>query len=123
MTGQPEITNLFRLEHSARAWGTPDFAEVLKQELAKNVAHLPLHQALLGGNHISDEPVTVMINSATEMGGLIQIKVGIFFKGLLMGCSCSDDPGMPSESNEYCEAQIELDRGTATARLLQTQSI
>jgi hypothetical protein len=51
----------------------------------------------------------------TETDGIISIRAGIFFKGLLLGCSCSDDPSGPSESNEYCEIEIELDRSGKTA--------
>lgn len=108
----------FTFEQSARAWGTQDFDAALKRELAQYAPKLPLHQALLLGTQISDEPVSVMINSITENAGLIHIRAGIFFKGLLVGCSCSDDPSGLGESNEYCEADIELNRLTETATVL-----
>lgn len=122
MSEQPEVAKILKFEHATRAWGTSDFPFDFKQELAQNVKQLPLHQALIQGNQVANEPVTVMINSVTENNGLIQISAGIFFKGLLVGCSCSDDPGGPSETNEYCEVQVELDRETSAAKLLLVRS-
>ena len=118
MAVQPKVAKLIRFEYSARAWGTLNFANIFKQELAKIAPQLHLHKALVTGNQIADEPVTVMLNSIMEHNGLIRISAGIFFKGLLTGCSCSDDPSGPSESNEYCEVQVELDMATADAKVL-----
>lgn len=105
-------------ENSIKAWGSQSFEAIFKQELAQYVPQLPLHQALATGNQVSDEPVSVMINSVTESDDHIQIRAGIFFRGLLLGCSCSDDPSGPSETNEYCEVEITLDRVTAAAEIL-----
>lgn len=106
------------LDKSLRAWGTPDFQAILKQEIAQLGAdHLPLQQGLSGSNHVADEPVTVLINSVVELENVIRVRAGIFYKGLLLGCSCADDPSPPGESNEYCEVQLDIDKASAATRI------
>jgi hypothetical protein len=98
------------------AWGKPDFEDVLKQEIAQLGAdHLPLQQGLSSGNYVSDAPITVMILNVAEMENIIRIKAGIFYQGVLGGCSCAGDPTVASESNEYCEVQLDIDKATAAA--------
>lgn len=105
---------MIRLDKALSAWGTPEFAAVLKQEIAHLGAdQLPLQQGLSNGNYVVDAPITVMINSVTEMENVIRIKAGIFYQGVMGGCSCADDPTPTSESNEYCEVQLDIDKATA----------
>jgi len=101
-----------------RAWGTPGFETVLKQEIEQNVSHLPLQQGLSTGNHVTAAPVTVMITRVTGMENVIRIKAGIFYQGVLGGCSCADDPTPTSESNEYCEVQLDIDKTTAATSVV-----
>ena len=105
---------MIRLDKTLSAWGRPEFVAILKQEIAQLGAdHLPLQQGLSKGNFVTAEPVTVMINSVAEMENVIRIKAGILYQGVLGGCSCADDPTTASESNEYCEVQLDIDRTTA----------
>ena len=98
-----------------KAWGTPDFADVLKQELVQLGAdRLPLQQGLSTGNYVADEPITVVVNRVAESGDVIRVTAGIFFKGVIGGCSCTDDPTPASDINEYCEVQLDIDKATAT---------
>jgi hypothetical protein len=106
---------MLRLEHSLQAWGSPAFEAVLKQELASQAAELPLQQGLATGNYVADAPVTVLINSVAESGGTILVQAGIFYQGVIGGCSCADDPTPDSEINEYCEVRLEIDRASAVA--------
>jgi hypothetical protein len=48
------------------------------------------------------------------------VKAGIFYTGVIAGCSCADDPTPVDELNEYCVVQFDIDRMTAetTVRLL-----
>ena len=50
----------------------------------------------------------------------ISVKTGIFYTGIIAGCSCSDDPSPTDVQPEYCEFQFDIDKATAetTARLL-----
>ena len=104
---------MIRLNQALRAWGSPDFKAVLKQEIANAANHLPLQQGLSSGNYVTDDPVTVMVNSVAEMENIIRVRAGIFYQGVLGGCSCADDPTPISESNEYCEVQLDIDKTTA----------
>jgi hypothetical protein len=101
------------LDKALRVWGKPVFEAVLKQELAQSADLLPLQRGLTHGSYVTDDPITVAINSVAETQESICIKVGIFYRGVMGGCACADDPTPVSESNEYCEVQLEIDRSTA----------
>ena len=106
---------MIQLSQTLRAWGTPDFTGVLKQEIAQLDANvLPLQQGLTSGNYVTADPISVMIHSVAEMENIIRVRAGIFYQGILGGCSCADDPTPTSESNEYCEVQLDIDKQTAT---------
>ena len=108
---------MIRLDKALRAWGTPDFAAILKQEIEQlDAGQLPLQQGLSSGNYVAAELFTATIISVAELENVIRAKVGIFYNGVLGGCSCADDPTPTSESNEYCEVQLDIDRATAATR-------
>jgi hypothetical protein len=111
---------VIRFEEALRAWGTPDFAEVLKREiLLLGADGLPLQQGLASGNYVADEPITVVINSIAGADDVIRVRAGIFYAGVIGGCSCTDDPTPASAINEYCEVLLEIDlRSAATAIVL-----
>jgi len=110
---------MIRLDKALRAWGTPGFGAVLKQEIAQlGSEHLPLQQGLSTGNYVTADPITVMINSVAEMEDVIRIKAGIFYQGVIGGCSCTDDPTPASEINEYCEVQLDIDKTTAATVIM-----
>ncbi|MDD2913918.1 MAG: hypothetical protein PHP70_01230 [Gallionella sp.] len=111
---------MIRLEQALRAWGTADFEAILKREIAQlGSAQLPLQQGLANSNHVADAPLTVMINSVAEMENVIRVTAGIFYTGVLIGCSCADDPTPPGESHEYCEVQLDIDKATAATTVVQ----
>jgi hypothetical protein len=107
------MTHKFRLPDSLRAFGAPGFESVLQQELTQHASELPLQQGLAHSNYVLDGPISVMVHSVSTTGGAIAVRVGIFYQGVLGGCSCEGDPTPASESNEYCEAQLLIDRATA----------
>ena len=108
------------LPAAARAWGTADFPATLKRELAAHAAKLPLQQALTGTSAVSDEAITVVLLDVQADTGQLHAKVGIFFGGILAGCSCADDPTPVESQTEYCELLLALDRttGQATVELI-----
>lgn len=109
---------MLQLDKVLHAWGTPDFEATLKHEIAQLGAdQLPLQQGLSTGNHAADVPITVMINSVADAGDVIRIRAGIFYKSVLVGCSCADDPTPTSENNEYCEVQLDIDKTTAATTI------
>ena len=110
---------MIRLNNALSAWGTADFENVLKREIAQlNIDLLPLQQGLSTGNYVTADPITVMINNVAEMGNIIRVRAGIFYQGVLGGCSCADDPTPASEINEYCEVQLDIDKTSATTTVI-----
>lgn len=114
---------MIRLDKSLRAWGGADFEAILKREVETLGAdNLPLQQGLSSSNYVAESPVTMMIHRVAEMENVIRIKAGIFYQGIIGGCSCADDPTPTGENNEYCEVQIDIDKATAaTAVALITE--
>lgn len=105
---------MVRLDKALSAWGTPDFAAVLKQEVAQLGAdQLPLQQGLSVGSYVTADPVTVVINSVAEMEDVICVKAGIFYQSVIGGCSCDGDPTPTGENTEYCEVRLDIDKATA----------
>ncbi len=105
---------MIKLDKSLRAWGTPGFEAIFKQELAQQAGQLPLQQGLSAGNYVvAEAPVTVAIISVVELENVIRVKAGIFYRSVMAGCSCADDPTPISENNEYCEVQMDIDKASA----------
>lgn len=114
MTAEP-----LKLENALRAWGTPDFGRVLKQELERlDAGQLPLQQGLTHGSHVADTPFMVVNLGALELDGVVRVRVGIFYQSILGGCSCADDPTPAGELAEYCEVQMDVDRKTASTTVI-----
>ncbi len=109
---------MIRLEKSLRAWGTSAFNEVLKSEIEQLDTHsLPLQQGLSRSSHVADSGFRVMILRASEHGDSLYIKAGIFYSGIIAGCSCADDPTPVPEQSEYCEIVLEISKPTAETRI------
>jgi hypothetical protein len=112
---------MITLERSRQAWGEPAFNEVFKAEV-EQLRHeqLPLQQGLSLSSYVSSEPFKVMVINSSEESGRIRVKAGIFYSGIIAGCSCSDDPTPTDVQAEYCDAEFVIDRrsGETTASLL-----
>ncbi len=105
---------MIRLSRAVRAWGTPDFNDVLKKEIEQvDIDELPLQQGLSSGSCVAGDQFSVMIIGISDSNGLIHVKAGIFYSGILAGCSCADDPTPVEEQSEYCEVQFVIDKTTA----------
>jgi hypothetical protein len=114
---------MIRLAKSVNAWGTPEFEGILKREIEQlGAEQLPLQQGLSTGSYALDDKLGVMINSVTEQPGGIRVRAGIFYSGVIAGCSCADDPTPVDEHTEYCEVQLDINRITAetTVALLES---
>jgi hypothetical protein len=104
------------LRDSLAAWGTPAFAARLKNELQRLGANaLPLQQALAQSSAVAGEGIEVMFIGANDDHQRIRARVGVFFSGIVSGCSCADDPTPVEAQNEYCELVLTIDRQTAEA--------
>ena len=105
---------MLTLGKSLKAWGTPEFKQVIQQEIAQlNHALLPLQQALSISSCVTDQPIQAMILATQEEARVIRVKAGVFFTGVISGCSCADDPTPIAEQNEYCVMEICIDKQTA----------
>lgn len=99
-----------RLAASLAAWGSEDFAEVLKDELAAlGPDALPLVTAT---GHADTRGLSLSLIRQVEADGALQLRVGVFFQQILAGCSCGDDP---VREPAYCELELVIDRVDACA--------
>jgi len=105
---------MIRLPASLNAWGTPEFETVLKREIEQvDAGLLPLQQGLSASSYVTDRPFQARIISVREDAGQIRVKAGIFYTGVIAGCSCADDPTPVDELNEYCVVTLGIDPMTA----------
>jgi hypothetical protein len=107
--------NHLHLPAALAAWGTPAFADMLKRELATQAAALPLQQAAATTSTVLDTPPEIMLIAATAAAERLDVRVGVFFSGIVAGCSCADDPTPVEAQPEYCELILSIDRITAGA--------
>lgn len=112
---------MVRLKKALNAWNTPAFGETLKQEIeALDGKLLPLQQGLSHSSYASEDNFSVVILGISDGNASICVKTGIFYAGLIPGCSCADDPSPDNEYAEYCEVEFTIDTSTAetSVRLL-----
>ena len=110
---------MIRLPDALRAWNSPQFETVLKQEIGQlDAAQLPLQQGLKASSQVADDQFTAMLLSAADATDCIRAKVGIFYHGLITGCSCADDPTPIEAQNEYCELIFAIDKATAETSVM-----
>ena len=111
---QNAVLVMIQFNKSLDAWPTPEFKDVLQQEIAQLDSDLlPLQQGLSISSHVTDRPVQAMILDLSEDTNLIRVKAGIFYTGIIAGCSCADDPTPIAEQNEYCVLQFCIDKQSA----------
>lgn len=106
------------LPKSLASWGTAEFENTFKEELRKvDPLLLPLQQGLSQSNHALTDDLAVILLHSHEEGNRLHIKAGIFYKGIIAGCSCADDPTPIDEITEYCEVVVHIDRGSSEAQV------
>jgi hypothetical protein len=110
---------MIQLTKALHTWGSHDFREVLKKEIEElNADQLPLQQGLSVGSYALGDKIEARVISAQEHDGCIRARVGIFYSGIIAGCSCADDPTPVEPQPEYCEVRIDIDRKTAEATIV-----
>jgi hypothetical protein len=106
--------NIARLNGSLGAWNTPEFNSVFKDEIRRlGATALPLQQGLSRSSHVSGDSLEAVVLGVSEDAQYIRVKAGIFFEGVIAGCSCADDPSPVDEQTEYCVLLFDIDRQTA----------
>ena len=104
------------LPTSLAAWGKPEFEQVLKTELeGLDPVHLPLQQGLSVSSYAVPEGFWVTVLGVSESGNAIRARVGVFYAGIVAGCSCADDPTPVEPVPEYCVVAVSIDKGTGAA--------
>ena len=97
---------------------TADNKAAFKQLIESCAAHdLPLQQGLALSSAVADKPFEAMIINHREQQGFIYLKVGIFYTGIIAGCSCADDPSPQDEQVEHCVLQFAIDQQSGNARV------
>ena len=105
---------MIKLTDVLNAWGTQAFSQILKSAIEQlDVDLLPLQQGLAQSSYTSGANRSVLVLNVTDGEGYIRAKTGIFYTGIIAGCSCADDPTPISELTEYCEVQFDIDKKTA----------
>jgi len=96
----------------------PNFKSIAKNDIQDiNPALLPLQNGLSFSSYVGQNPFSAVILNVAEKTDFICIKTGIFYTGIIAGCSCSDDPSPTDEQNEYCELLFAINKKTAEAKV------
>lgn len=106
---------------SLKAWKTDDFKATFIKEVQALYGHdLPLQEGLRWSSYALAEDFRVMVMNSSETDKEILIKTGVFYKGIIAGCSCSDDPSPTDEQTEYCQMlfQINKERAETTVEVV-----
>ena len=107
---------MIKLDKSLHAFGTSNFEKILQKELEQlNTDQLPLQQGLSTSSYALSDSLKVMILNTSDETDYIRVKAGLFYSGIIAGCSCADDPTPIDENSEYCEIQIDINKNTAEA--------
>lgn len=90
-----------------------DFRAALKRCIeALGNDSLPLQQGLSQGGYALDDPLSAMILDIKTSSGKIEVRLGIFYTGIIAGCSCTDDPTPQDITTEYCVVRVEIDENS-----------
>lgn len=105
---------MIHLPRTLAALDTPAFAATLAGELAAlGAAALGLERALARSSMLADDVIEVSQLGVRREGGRIVVRVGVFFAGVIAGCSCADDPTTIDRLPEYCELRLSIDPSDA----------
>ena len=107
-----------QFKKSLSAWNSQQFDVIFKQEvLGLTLDELPIQQGLIHGSYAISDDMGVMVNQRQEDEASILIYTGIFYKSVIAGCNCADDPTPIDTLNEYCELSFRIDKKTAITEI------
>ena len=110
---------MIKLTRTIQAMRQAGFKTIARAEIeAIDKQLLPLQQGLALSSCVSDEAFSAVILNHHETEQHLIIKTGIFYSGIIAGCSCADDPTPMDVQNEYCELQFTVDKETCNADIL-----
>jgi hypothetical protein len=109
---------MIRLPRTLAHWNRSDLEAIFRHEvLDLERALLPLQQGLRHSSHALTDDIEVLFLGNREEEGSLRVKAGIFYRGVIAGCSCADDPTPMDEVTEYCELLFHIDPVDGTARV------
>ena len=101
-----------------------NFNDTIKSEIEKiSASELPLQQGLTHSSYVSHSPFKAIILNTHKENHFLIVKAGVFYSGIIAGCSCSDDPSPTDEQNEYCEILFSIDKESAKTEVELLESI
>jgi len=111
-----------KLTQSVAAWNSLAFDETLIDEIqALGPRHPDLQHLLQAGlaqtSAVADDPISLYLLSSQEQDGRIHVRLGVFYAGIIAGCSCADDPSPVDSLTEHCELLLEMDATTGDAQM------
>lgn len=110
---------MLKLIKTAQAINSNNIKQIAKEEIQKiNKDLLPLQQGLSLSSYVGKSEINVVILNIECETDIIKIKAGVFYTGIIAGCSCSDDPSPTDEKTEYCELQFDIDKNTAETNIV-----
>ena len=112
---------MLQLSKSLHTFCDSNFEKTLKYEIEQLDAKLlPLQQGLSAGGYALYDSFNVMIIGVSKHEHYLHVKAGIFYHGVIAGCSCADDPSPTDMTTEYCEVlfTIKLKTAETTVSLL-----
>ncbi len=113
---------MIRLAQTLAAWGRPDFRQVFKAEAeALDASELPFQAGLTQSSHALTDRWEVLLLQATDTPDGLRIRAGLFYAGIIAGCSCADDPSPVDPIPEYCEVEFVIRRSDGVARVMLAQ--
>jgi len=107
------------LPASANAWDTKRFKRTFSDEVeAMDNGQLPLQQGLSQSSVVSETDFNVVILNISDTSDVIHVKTGIFYAGVIAGCSCADDPTPLDEQTEHCELLFKINKFTGETKII-----
>ncbi|SMN13591.1 hypothetical protein BHECKSOX2_714 [Bathymodiolus heckerae thiotrophic gill symbiont] len=83
--------------------------------------NLPLIECCRHSGNIDEDSIDISLFSSAESEQVIQLKIGVFFREIIPGCTCSDDPLQAiSYENGYCELQVKVDKNTSKVSFISS---
>ncbi len=73
---------------------------------------LPLQQGLSASSVALDDELQAVILSVEDKGTHLDVHAGIFYTGVIAGCSCAEDPTPVDRVSKYCEIHVRIDAAT-----------
>ncbi len=110
---------MINLTQTAQASGSVKLKEIAKTEIESiEPTLLPLQKGLTHSSYVGNAAFKAVILNVTDENNIITVKAGVFYSGIIAGCSCSDDPSPTDEQTEYCELQFDINKDNANTEVI-----